>query len=378
MDQFGFYQVGELKFYSKLEAILEHERSGMPLKWNFNEAAYSSYNWQVEPTETLEELYRQRAQQIRDQYDYVVLWLSGGADSSNVLNSFINNNIKLDEVASYVNYEACTDRLGFMNAEVFNVAAPKVAQARLTQPSLKHTIVDLTRLEIDYFSDKESKFDWIYYMNFHFGPCNVSRLNIKLSQAHWRDMIAAGKRVGFVHGFDKPYVHQHKQNYYFNFIDLTDGAVSTEAKILNRPGDFDELFYWSPDAAKIVIKQAHVVKRYMKSATLGTPGVTTNLKGVVAHNIINGKNCGLSFDCVHRLIYPGWYPVPYQFKSPSMVFSLRDTWVFDLPDSDPVKYSWRTGLDYMWKITPDHWKNNPNNISQGFKTMRSRVYNLGL
>jgi len=376
MDQFGFYQVGELKFYSKLEAILEHERSGMPLKWNFNQEVYSNLNWQVEPTETLEELYRQRAQQIRDQYDYVVLWLSGGADSSNVLNSFINNNIKLDEVASYVNYEACTDRLGFMNAEVFNVAAPKVAQAQLTQPGLKHTIVDLTRLEIDYFSDKESKFDWIYYMSFHFGPCNVSRLNIKLSQAHWRDMITAGKRVGFVHGFDKPHVHQHKQNYYFNFIDLIDGAVNAQSQILNRAWDFNELFYWSPDAVNIPIKQGHVVKRYMKSVTPGSADITTDPRNVVC-NTINGKKYYLTSNGLHRLIYPGWYPVPYQFKTPSMIFSLRDTWIFDLPNNDPVKYSWRTGLDHMWQVVPNKWKANPNNISQGFKTMRSRVYNLG-
>jgi len=57
--------------------------------------------------------------------------------------------------------------------------------------------------------------------------------------------------------------------------------------------------------------------------------------------------------------------------------SLRDTWFFSLPDNDPAKYSWRTGFDHLWKITPDKWKVNPNDVSQGYKPMPSKIYNLG-
>ena len=64
MDQFGFYRVGDLKFYSKLEAAQAHERLGLPMRWDFNEAVYSSYDWRVEPTETIEELYRQRGKDL--------------------------------------------------------------------------------------------------------------------------------------------------------------------------------------------------------------------------------------------------------------------------------------------------------------------------
>jgi hypothetical protein len=376
MDQFGFYQVGNRRFYSKIEAITEHDRLGLPIRWNFNDEVYSSYNWQVEPAETLEELYRQQAQRIRDQYDYVVLWFSGGADSSNILNSFINNNIKLDEVASCINYEATKSRYDWLNGEIFNVADPKVQHARLTQPELKHTVVDFSQFSIDYFTNKESKFDWFYYVNFHMCPNAVSRVDIKLSQAHWRDMIAAGKRVGFIHGIDKPLVHQHKSNYYFNFIDLIDSAISAQTQILNRAWDFNELFYWSADAAKIVIKQSHVIKRYMKLATPATPYITTDAKSAV-YKIINDKKYYLTLDGIHRLIYPDWYPVLYQVKPPSAIFSPRDTWFFNLPDNDPAKYSWRTGLDHMWQIVPNKWKKDPTDLGQGIQTMPSKVYNLG-
>lgn len=376
MDKFGFYQVGEHKFYSKLEAAHLHDSTGLPMTWNFNELAFSACRWDIEPDQSLEELYRQRAQQIRDRYDYLVLWFSGGADSSNVLNSFINNGIKLDEVASYVNYEATGDRFNFLNGEIFNVAVPKIEQVKQKQPDIKHTILDLTKQTLDHFTAKETKFDWIYHMNGYFNPNNAAKQDIKLRESHWRDMIAAGKRVCFIHGIDKPRINKVQNNYYFRFVDLIDTAVSGQVQMLNRPWDFDELFYWTPDLPEIVIKQAHVVKRFLNQATATTPCVTTERTGL-ASTVINKKLHWLTLDGVNQLVYPGWYPVPYQAKAPSLFFTPRDEWFFNLPDSDPAKYSWRTGLDHIWRIMPDKWKEDPQNIRRGFKKLRSKVYNLG-
>ena len=101
-----------------------------------------------------------------------------------------------------------------------------------------------------------------------------------------------------------------------------------------------------------------------------------NLRNLV-YKIINNKKYYLTSDGIHRLIYPDWYPVPYQVKPTSLIFSPRDTWFFNLPDNDPAKYSWRTGLDHMWQILPDKWKMNPKDISQGYMPTISKVYNLG-
>ena len=104
-DKFGYYTVGDFRSYSKFEAASVHEKTSKPLLWNFNRVTYDCYDWTQEPPESLNELYRIRAQQIREKYDYLVLWFSGGADSTNVLDAFLKNNIKLDDVATYVNYE---------------------------------------------------------------------------------------------------------------------------------------------------------------------------------------------------------------------------------------------------------------------------------
>jgi hypothetical protein len=189
-------------------------------------------------------------------------------------------------------------------------------------------------------------------------------------------MIAAGKRVGFIHGIDKPRINEVKGNYYFRFVDMVDTAVSGQVQMLNRPWDFDEMFYWSPDAVKLVIKQGHVIKRYMKMATPSTAYITTDSNNVI-YKTINNEKYFLSVDGISYLIYPGWYPVPYQAKAPSLFFTPRDEWFFKLPDDDPAKYSWRTGLEHIWRIMPAKWKEDSQDITRGFKKMHSKVYNLG-
>lgn len=382
MDQFGFYRVGDARFYSVLEAFLEHARVGKPLKWDFNESVFSVYDWKTEPAETLEELYRQRAQQIRDRYDHVVLWFSGGSDSTNVLNSFVDNDIKLDEVASQVNYEATHSRFDWLNGEIYNVAIPKWLKAKQKQPWLQHTVIDIAQQTMDHFSHAGTKFDWMYHMNWHFNPNNASKKDIKLSQPHWRDMIEAGKRVAFVHGMDKPYVIQVKNRYYFRFRHMVDTAVSGYTQMLNRPWEFDELFYWTPDLPELTIKQAHVVKRYLKQIQPNDPFVsltkrTSSGEACTCSKKINDQDIYITPNGISKLIYPGWAPALYQFKAPNLIFTPRDAWFFRLPDSDPAKYSWRIGLEHLWQTTPDLWKNNPADITAGFKDMYSKHYDIG-
>jgi len=60
--------------------------------------AFARINVSVEPPETYGELCRRRAQELRDTYSHLRFWFSGGADSQSALNSFIDNNIHLDEI----------------------------------------------------------------------------------------------------------------------------------------------------------------------------------------------------------------------------------------------------------------------------------------
>ena len=64
--------------------------------------AFDAIDWTKEPIKSLKQLFKERAEQIRDLYDYLIIYFSGGSDSITVLNSFLDNNIPVDEVV--INY----------------------------------------------------------------------------------------------------------------------------------------------------------------------------------------------------------------------------------------------------------------------------------
>lgn len=376
-DKFGFYQTQNQRFYSKFEAIYHCPADGK-ITWQFNSDVYDACDWTQDPPVSLAELYRARAQQIRDQYDYVVLCYSGGADSNNILNAFVDNDIKIDDLATFVNYEATGNKLNWLNAEIFHVAIPLIERARIKQPDIRHTMVDMVQITKDTFGNKSAKFDWIYDVNKFINPYNASKRNLKLSQPHWAKLIAEGKRVCFIHGTDKPLVTTVKDRYYFRFYNTIDTAVPPSIQRSAYDWEFDELFYWTPDLPQLVIKQAHVIQKYLKQAPLSCSELSVQKPNAQScSKTVNNHTYYLSSDQMHRLIYPGWYPVPYQWKPKSIVFTPRDEWIYSLPDDDLLKYSWRTGLDELWKATPDSHKSDPTKMDLGFKTMYSKPYYLG-
>ena len=73
-------------------------QSKRPCGFYYHDAVFDKANWKVEPTKTLDQLYAERARQIRDEYENVIVCYSGGNDSSNILETFYYNNIHIDEI----------------------------------------------------------------------------------------------------------------------------------------------------------------------------------------------------------------------------------------------------------------------------------------
>ena len=190
-------------------------------------------------------------------------------------------------------------------------------------------------------------------------------------------MFEQGKKVGFIFGAEKPRISQTSSgNYVFKFLDVLDTMVSAGAQIRNDPWDNPEFFYWTPDCPKIVIKQAHILKKYLKYADT-TSHWMTKIKVDLASKQINGKTWCISMDGVHSLIYPNWQPVLYQFKPKSPLFSPRDNWFMKMNDSEDSWQIWRNGLEKRWQAVDDYWKNDVDDMSKGYVSSWSREYNLG-
>ena len=85
----GFYTVGDRTHYSKVHALIDGTKTNQFPIWNFNNDVFGAQKWDEEPGVDLRELYRIRAQQLRDQYDYIRIEASGGGDSTTTIFSFL-------------------------------------------------------------------------------------------------------------------------------------------------------------------------------------------------------------------------------------------------------------------------------------------------
>lgn len=373
IDKLGCYRVGDLKFYSKLEAIEHMQRTGIHLHWDFNQTVFECYDWTMEPVANLSELYKQRAQQLRENYDYIVLQYSGGADSDNVLQTFVDNDIKIDEIVSYVNYDANGNRDHFLNSEYFRAALPRLNQLKTTCGWINHRVIDLTQLTMETFADPANRFDWIYNQNMYMTANCVARANIGSKIKSWRDIIESGKKLCLLWGADKPRILHQDGKFSFRFIDMLDLTANSTS---GQQSYTDELFYWSPDLPEIVIKQAHVIKNYLQSCLTTSPFVSEK-KSDLAFRIVGGKKLWLSNHGVHSLLYPKWDITTFSAgKAPSLIYSPRDDWFWGLEQPNQSKQVWDMGVEKLWNMLPDYWKNNPQDIAKGLKGCWSNDYFL--
>ena len=118
------YICNNKKFISKLEVLREHKKSKQAMQFCVPEA-YDNYDFTIPPKESIEELCKQKALNLRATNDKIVIWYSGGCDSHYVLNTFLKNNIKVDEIHMV--------KSGFSNAdyEIEKYAIPFVKKLNI-------------------------------------------------------------------------------------------------------------------------------------------------------------------------------------------------------------------------------------------------------
>jgi hypothetical protein len=97
--KYGLWIVNGIEFDSKYQALLHATRNNIKdIKFWYHDDIFASVDVTQLSKTPLSLLYKERAQQLRDSYDYLILYYSGGADSHNILRTFLDNNIKIDEI----------------------------------------------------------------------------------------------------------------------------------------------------------------------------------------------------------------------------------------------------------------------------------------
>jgi hypothetical protein len=378
----GYYLVNGIKTLSKFEAWQISKGDFNNIQFIYNNELMSSYDWSTEPTENIYDLYTERARQIRAKYDYVVLLYSGGIDSHTILETFLQNDIKLDEICTLNNTDVESKTSKF-NQEVFNRAIPFVQSLDLKKLGTKFRLVDIGEIILNQYSDTYHFENHHYYTN---GPgsnwSNAARSHVlKLKMKEHIVLSEQGKTVCYIWGFDKPVITIEDDKYCLKFsdsaIDLNVRQYINRSVYQNVLANFyDEPFFITKDCPKISIKQAHLLVNYMKTISASDTRLLSqdelaNTGPFVVHHK-NQYYRFLSKKMVDGVLYPN--ALLNSFKDDkvkgSVMLTSRDNW-FNLSDHNN-QHRWIQNLNkllttnhgfYLFKnnkvVIPNHVLSNP-------------------
>jgi hypothetical protein len=372
-DKLGFYQIGEQKFHNKVMALIEGTKTNQFPEWNFNKTLFDQYNWMVEPDVTIRELYRIRAQQLRDKYDYIRLEVSGGADSSTVAYSFINNKIHLDEVVfrypktgeKNVSDDPFNTKPENTLSEFKYAAKSLLDWIAVHSPRTKITMHDYS---IDMLNSKHDE-SWVYTTKDYFQPGHPFKFTVDALDDHKRT-LDRGQQICILYGIDKPKICIKAKKWYLYFMDIQ--ANSANPVIGNYTNITNEYFYWTPDLPELICKQAHVIKNWFNLST------NQYLQHLVRWPNYSFAQRTTFEHIIKSLIYPDYDPTTFQTSKPTTSFyNEMDYWFYTNFQETHAYRVWQAGLQYLIAHIDTKYFNNELGRPVGLIGFISPFYYLG-
>jgi hypothetical protein len=370
----GYYVCNGQEFDSKIRCFIYATEVNQPVKWVFNDDVFNSAKWDSEPEASLDSLYDQRARELREKYDYLVLSYSGGSDSNNVLMSFYRQGLRIDEIVTNWVQEASKQFTvldpaikGAWNhhAEYELLTRGRLQWVRDNMPETKITFFDCSRSIIDYFKNSRDE-SWILNHRDPINPAVAQRFNyLHVNELHHR--VDKQKQMAIILGTDKPRIFINDSNeMYFYFIDRL-ANISPLAQHFN---DYDnntvELFYWSPESVTMLRKQAHLIFKYLQTDAqyqrMFRRGkwMDRNAQEVLLKRILYSSTWDMN-----------WFQT---YKSTKDWDNELDTWFVEQFQGTMPERNWKAGLDYLQRtLRPDLLKTD----ERGLRNFESNHWYIG-
>lgn len=374
VDKLGFYLVGWKKFYNKTLALLESKKTGYDIVWIFNDDIYGKIDWTIPIEEDLFTLYKNRAQQLRDNYDYLMLYFSGGADSVNILRAFVENNIFLDEIVMQLpepvrqSFDPNDTSEGNFYAELEYSAIPYLNKIKNKLDS--RTIIryqDFAKPGVELL-EKDYWFESVPLCT-NITLSGVFRQIAQNSDTHILHINEKGKSVAQILGIDKPLVYFDGTNYFSYFMDTSTyhyvSPIDFNGTDLSKINYHTEFFYWTPDMPEIVIKQAQLIKQQCEK----DPWTRYMISEIFVRHISEYR------PVLHPVIYPSDVTVEFQTEKPSTKIKRdMDRWFWDTA-SEKIKNNYLEAIHYLGSNINDKYKIN-GDIEYGISSHKTRFYRL--
>lgn len=373
-DKLGYYLVGWKKFYNKTLALLESKKTGYDIIWIFNDDIYGKIDWTIPVEEDLLTLYKKRAQQLRNNYDYLMLYFSGGADSVNILRSFVENNIFLDEIVMQLpepvrqSFDPNDTSEGNFYAELEYSAIPylnKIKNKLDPQTVIRYQDFAKPGLEL---LEKDYWFESVPLCT-NITLSGVFRQIAQNSDAHILSINEKGKSVAQILGIDKPLVYFDGSDYFSYFMDTSTyhyvSPIDFNNTDLSKINYHTEFFYWTPNMPEIVVKQAQLIKQQCEK----DPWTRFMISEIFIRHISEYR------PVLHPIIYPSDVTVEFQTEKPSTKIKRdMDKW-FWTTASEKIKNNYLEAIHYLGSNINDKYKIK-GDIEYGISSHKTRFYRL--
>ena len=371
LDKKGYYLVGWKKFYNKTEAVTYATKNSFEVRWVFNDTVYSNLDWSIPIEVSLKHLYRMRAQQLRDSYDYVILHYSGGQDSNNVLHSFIDNNIKVDHIVIQVpepqRKHSVSNDTAWSNywAEIDYQALPYLRNLGSKLDGVKITIQDMSSTPIELLSNDNWTEKLLPGASFNLGV--IARAMGQYKTKEILTVSEQGKTSCQVLGIDKPLIYFDGMDYYSFFVDQSAYHMQPLDSTMNDlfHHSVTEFFYWTPDLPEIVVKQAQEIKKACMSNNTVKDLFTKTTKSEV----------GIFRTVMQSIIYDMHHAPMFQTGKPKAdAGEVLNKWFFEGQDKKIVD-NYTYALEHLGKSIDAKFFNNKA-MHNGYQSIISKFYKL--
>lgn len=367
----GHYEVNGNIYRNKTMALSVCKDGHYP-HWNFNEDVFDKVDWKTEPTDDLYEIYKQRALQLRAKYDYLILYFSGGIDSTTVLRSFVDNNIPLDAVIAYGRH-INNDVGKKSNPEIANAAVPYIKRL---EKSMNIKIPFIMLDDWDLFKNYTDE-SWIYTGNGGTLSPETYIYNFHADAPQIQDILSKGK-TALIRGVDKPRLRYDKSTdkWAFQLLDKQTGGFHTSGLSEYRNTWYEvEYFFWTRDMPKLLVKQAHIIKNYF------TQKNDPVLRDQLFSNLVEGFRHTEYYKWIDPLVYGRYIPgqLPGQSRT---YFSMLKSSVVNAMDKDQVFLQlgdkqnvdvWKRGIQFVHDSIDHRFMDGKN--SEGWVSLESFIKN---
>lgn len=383
-DIHGYYVVNNQKFHSKVQALIcasellnkinekisessfKIEDPKILIKWNFNDEIFQAYNWKIEPEEDLDTLYHRRALQLRQKYDHIIVYYSGGSDSHNMIMSFLNQNLFIDEI---IVHHVNSGIKILENLEMSNVDAriqpltetklqlfPRLKEISSLSPKTKIKIFDTTNHTIENFSNKQDG-SWVLNVREELNPIDSAKYNF-IQFDNYKKIVEKNTKIGILVGLDKPKIRINNEKIYLCFVDRVYNINLFYQELEKYSNSQVEFFYSSPDACELICKQSHELKKWVLSSKNNIKILTDN-HGVDHSIYLKVKEKIETLNRISRLffeenarsiLYPTtWKKDWFQAKKSTLNWnSEADFWFHSRFDSNSLQGScWKNSIKYI-------------------------------